>query len=72
MLASTLVLEFLFLTFANSQEGTGSLPVRIMFYNVENMFDILDDPLTEDDEFLPDGLRRWNESRYNKKLNSCI
>jgi len=68
--ASTLVLEFLFLTFANSQEGTVSLPVRIMFYNVENMFDILDDPLTEDDEFLPDGLRRWNGSRYNKKLNS--
>lgn len=70
MLASTLVPEFLFLTFTYSQEGTGSLPVSIMFYNVENMFDILDDPLTEDDEFLPEGLRRWNESRYNKKLNS--
>ena len=69
-LACTLVLEFLFLTFANSQEGTGSLPVRIMFYNVENMFDILDDPLKDDDEFLPHGLRRWNGSRYNKKLNS--
>jgi hypothetical protein len=69
-IASALVLEILFMTLANSQEGTGSLPVSIMFYNVENMFDILDDPLKEDDEFLPDGLRRWNESRYNKKLNS--
>ncbi len=64
------MLVLLFLTFADSQEGSGSLPVRIMFYNVENMFDILDDPLTEDDEFMPDGLRRWNGSRYNKKLNS--
>jgi hypothetical protein len=70
MLASALVLEFLCLTLANSQEGTGTLPLRMMFYNVENMFDILDDPLTEDDEFLPDGLRRWNGSRYNKKSNS--
>jgi len=69
-LTCTLVLELLFLTFADSQEGTGSLPVRIMFYNVENMFDILDDPLTDDDEFMPDGLRRWNVSRYDKKLNS--
>jgi hypothetical protein len=33
-----------------------SHPVRIMFYNVENFFDIYDDSLTDDNEFLPDGL----------------
>lgn len=50
-------------------------PVRIMFYNVENLFDIYDDTLTDDDEFLPGGLRRWNYSRYRNKINSlykCI
>ncbi len=43
--------------------------LRIMFYNVENLFDTGDDPLT-DDEFLPDGARRWNEKRYEAKLKS--
>lgn len=44
--------------------------VRIMFYNVENLFDINNDSLTDDDEFLPDGIRRWTYSRYRQKLNS--
>lgn len=45
-------------------------PVRLMFYNVENLFDINDDPLTDDNAFLPDGLMRWNSTRYWKKINS--
>ena len=44
-------------------------PVRIMFYNVENLFDIYDDTLTEDNDFLPSGMMRWNYSRYKKKLS---
>ncbi len=45
-------------------------PARLMFYNVENLFDIYDDTLTADNEFLPNGLRRWNFTRYNRKINS--
>ena len=45
-------------------------PVRIMFYNVENLFDIYDDTLTDDNDFLPYGLRGWGQNRYNKKINS--
>jgi hypothetical protein len=44
--------------------------IRIMFYNVENLFDIYDDSLTDDNSFLPEGLMRWNLERYNKKINS--
>lgn len=44
--------------------------VRMMFYNVENLFDIYNDPDTEDDEFLPEGVMRWNSTRYHKKINS--
>jgi hypothetical protein len=43
---------------------------RLMFYNTENLFDTSDDPATEDDEFLPGGLRRWNMVRYRTKINS--
>jgi exonuclease III len=41
-----------------------------MFYNVENLFDIYDDSLTADNDFLPGGLMRWNSERYNKKVIS--
>lgn len=40
-----------------------------MFYNVENAFDIYDDPVTNDDDFLPSGIMRWNYGRYKKKIN---
>ena len=42
----------------------------VMFYNVENLFDTVDDTLKNDDEFLPGGERRWTSSRYHKKLNA--
>lgn len=41
-----------------------------MFYNVENLFDTVDDTLKNDNEFLPGGDRRWTSSRYHKKLNA--
>lgn len=44
--------------------------LRFMFYNSENFFDVSDDTLKEDDEFLPGGLMRWNSTRFNRKLNS--
>ncbi|MFH2142566.1 MAG: endonuclease [Bacteroidota bacterium] len=43
---------------------------RIMFYNIENLFDTFDDSLTNDEEFLPDGVRHWNNTKYYKKLNN--
>jgi hypothetical protein len=58
------------LVFVTALSRDYASPVRIMFYNAENLFDVNDDPLTEDDEFLPGGLRRWNYSRYRKKISS--
>ncbi|MBW6460346.1 MAG: endonuclease [Bacteroidales bacterium] len=41
---------------------------RIVFYNVENLFDTENDTLTNDDEFLPDGPKRWTHERYYRKV----
>lgn len=41
---------------------------RIMFYNVENLFDTYDDPLTKDDEFTPFGVKHWTKNRYMIKM----
>ena len=43
---------------------------RIMFYNVENLFDTENNPLTQDDEFTPEGTRRWSKYRYYRKINN--
>jgi len=40
----------------------------IAFYNVENLFDTLDSPVTNDAEYLPNAKRHWNSYRYNEKL----
>ncbi len=42
----------------------------IMFYNVENLFDTENDPARNDEEFLPDGARRWTVARYQRKLGA--
>ena len=41
----------------------------IAFYNLENLFDTIDDPETLDDDFTPDGPKKWTEKRYKKKLS---
>jgi hypothetical protein len=64
-----LLLNFLFAAELFSQES-GPDNVRLMFYNTENLFDTFDDTLKEDDEFLPEGSRRWNLKRYNSKISA--
>ncbi len=40
----------------------------ILFYNVENLFDTINDPTKNDEEFLPEGKNNWNSQKYNEKL----
>lgn len=41
----------------------------IGFYNVENLFDTVDDPTINDEEFLPEGANQWTPEKYQIKLN---
>jgi hypothetical protein len=43
---------------------------RIMFYNVENLFDLHDDTATSDEAFTPSGDMHWTENRYYHKINN--
>ena len=42
----------------------------VMFYNVENLFDTLNDPDINDEEFLPSAAKAWNTSKYLRKLQN--
>ncbi|MFY7963986.1 MAG: endonuclease/exonuclease/phosphatase [Chitinophagaceae bacterium] len=41
----------------------------VAFYNLENLYDTLDDPKIDDEEFLPSGARNYNGKIYLNKLD---
>lgn len=42
----------------------------VMFYNLENLYDTVNDPKVNDDEFTPMGDKRWTLERYYSKLDN--
>ena len=44
--------------------------INVMFYNVENLFDTVDDPEKEDEEYLPSSARRWTQNRFQEKISN--
>ncbi len=62
----TLVLLILLLIEIKAQ-NTEKINFRVLCYNVENYFDCVDDPATEDSEYLPSGIRAWNNDKYQRK-----
>ena len=40
-----------------------------MFYNVENFFDTINNPMTNDNEFLPNAKKQWDTHKYNQKID---
>lgn len=53
-----------------SLSSFGQTHFQVMFYNVENLFDTVDEPGKNDNEFLPNGARHWTPGRYRNKLNN--
>lgn len=47
---------------------TNSSTHIIAFYNIENLFDVENDPTTNDDDFLPTSAKQWTPKRYENKL----
>lgn len=50
--------------------GFAQKPYKVMFYNFENLFDTINDPEILDEEFTPDGPKKWNSVKYNKKIGN--
>jgi predicted extracellular nuclease len=44
--------------------------IRVVSYNVENLFDTKDNPLKDDNEFLPKGEMKWTDYKYWTKLRN--
>lgn len=63
-----LVLSVLFSTTIFSQKPQYKLAVAA-FYNLENLYDTIDDPNTSDEEFTPQGERNYNSEIYWNKID---
>jgi hypothetical protein len=50
-------------------QGKKGNSITIAFYNLENLYDTIDDPLTDDTEFTPSGPGKWDSKRYYEKLS---
>lgn len=61
----TILLFVLLLLSASQAAGQ-----RVMWWNVENLFDCRHDSLKDDLEFLPESSRHWTRSRYWHKLDN--
>ncbi len=53
-----------------SQETKTYKVITVAFYNLENLFDTENDPITFDDDRTPDGKDHWTEEIYTAKLKN--
>lgn len=51
-------------------KGSDEHTLKVAFYNVENLFDTLDDTGKNDEEFLPTAAKQWNTEKYSKKIEN--
>ena len=74
------LLSIAILTSCNQDKLTVQIPASekqkvsfdIMSYNVENLFDTIDDPNKQDEDFTPSGKLQWNTAKYYEHLNHTV
>lgn len=62
------IILFSFLTICTYSKDNDTLFVA--FWNVENLFDTIDDPEKNDEEWLPESEKEWTEERLEAKMNN--
>lgn len=59
---------FLFVTISLFSGVQDSTRIMVAGWNLENLFDTVDDPLVKDEEFTPEGSKNWTDDRLAVKL----
>ncbi|PWB26656.1 endonuclease/exonuclease/phosphatase family protein [Flavobacterium sp. HTF] len=62
-------LLFFFVTFLHAQYKKYNIPT-LDFYNFKILFDTINDPATNDDEWTPNGIQNWTKEKYHQKLQN--
>jgi len=64
-----ILLVFFLMSKTNAQKKTFVIHT-VAFYNFENLFDTINDPITNDEEWTPSGSQHWNIKKYRQKLEN--
>ncbi len=66
-----LIITLIFLSFSFLSGNSQKIKVVTCgFYNLENLFDTENDTSINDEEFLPEGTRKWTQDKYKEKLTN--
>lgn len=57
------------ISFAQEKPRNAYEVACVGFYNVENLFDTINTPEVNDEDFTPKGINGWNSARYYEKLD---
>lgn len=60
----------LILSVGSAEAQQQSKRYTVLFYNVENLFDTIQDYTIYDTEFIPTGGKEWNSAKYAKKMDN--
>lgn len=63
-----LLFSMVFVVSCSPWKNAARRNMTVAFYNVENLFDVEDEPGKRDVEFTPDGEKKWNIMRYRTKI----
>lgn len=59
-----------FTTWSQTKQAATYKVAVIGFYNLENFYDTVDNPIVNDEEFLPSGIRNYNSAIYKSKIQN--
>jgi endonuclease/exonuclease/phosphatase family protein len=65
-----IIISVLTLSVLSSCNNKPSKSISFAFYNIENLFDTIDDSNVIDESYLPTSKVAWNTERFNHKLNN--
>ncbi|MBW4359004.1 endonuclease/exonuclease/phosphatase family protein [Flavobacterium taihuense] len=67
---SCFYLILLFLISKSNAQSKAFVIHTVAFYNFENCFDTINDPIANDEDWTPTGSQHWNTKKYKQKLEN--
>ena len=70
MIRNLLILVLFLISFLLKAQDSKPSDFKIVFYNLENLFDTKDDTTIWDEQFLPEGDKHWTQWKYEQKIKN--
>lgn len=72
MIRRVIFLSVMILPFVLTAQTVRRDSFYVASWNLENLYDTVNDTLKNDEEFLPGSAKRWNDERFDRKLDNLV